>query len=264
MTNEAVEKGYLVVKREGPIVTITVNRPEVSNAMNSMMWRGMAQLVDELGGDGEVKVIILRGAGDRVFIAGADIKEFVEIRGNSEKIRDYLAAVEAAMRRIEEVPKPVIAMVNGAAVGGGCELAVACDLRYAADHARFGIPAGKLGIVITFSDTKRLVRLVGPAFAKEILFTGRLFSAQEAYNMGLVNAVLPKDELEGYVYKLAAEIAQNAPLTIKGAKHHCLKALEEWPEEEAFRRSYEAFMSRDFSEGVDAYLEKRSPEFKGF
>jgi len=259
MELEAVAKGYLRVARDGPVATVTVNRPQAANAMNSLMWRDLGALVHSLGEEAGVKVIILRGAGDRAFIAGADIKEFQEIMTSREGARQYLAWVEGAMSAVETVPKPVIALVHGAAMGGGCELAVACDLRYAADDARFGIPAARLGIVITPMDTQRLARLVGPALAKEILMAARVLDAQEALVAGLVNRVLPKGELEGFAYKLAGEIAQNAPLTLQGAKRFSLGPTAQAD----FSLSERAFLSRDFQEGVKAYLEKRPPRFQG-
>ena len=259
MELEAVAKGYLRMDRDGPTATVTVNRPQAANAMNSMMWRDMGALVRSLGEEPGVRVIILRGAGDRAFVAGADIKEFQEIMTSREGARQYLTWVEGAMSAVETVPKPVIALVHGAAMGGGCELAVACDLRYASEDARFGIPAARLGIVITPMDTQRLARLVGPALAREILMAARILDAQEALQAGLVNRVLPKGELEAYVHKLAKEMAQNAPLTIQGAKRFSLIP----PGQVDTALSERAFLSQDFQEGVKAYLEKRPPRFQG-
>jgi len=256
---EAVAKGYLRMDRDGPTATVTVNRPQAANAMNSMMWRDLGALVRSLGEEPGVRVIILRGAGDRAFVAGADIKEFQEIMTSRDGARQYLTWVEGAMSAVETVPKPVIALVHGAAMGGGCELAVACDLRYASEDARFGIPAARLGIVITPMDTQRLARLVGPALAREILMAARILDAQEALQAGLVNRVLPKGELEAYVHKLAKEMAQNAPLTVQGAKRFSL--IPQGQVDTAL--SERAFLSQDFQEGVKAYLEKRPPRFQG-
>src|SRR3989304_3504024 len=212
-------KGQVVlVETEPPIGFLTINRPESRNAMNLAVWEALIRGVEELDKDPAVRVIIIRGAGDRAFGAGADIRELDEVRQDPAKVNRALELVERTMLAIESAEKPVVAMVNGAAIGGGCELAVACDLRIAADTARFGIPAGNLGIVITFQDTRRLIRLVGLGMAKEILMTGRTLDAQEAQQIGLVNRVVPAEMLLEETLALAKTIAEKAPLTVAGAK----------------------------------------------
>jgi enoyl-CoA hydratase/carnithine racemase len=266
MTEEQRLGGALLVATDGQIATVTVNRREQRNAMTMDMWQGMADIMQELGADPEVRVIVVRGAGDKAFVAGADIAEFSELLADRAKMRDYPVKVEACMSSVEAVPKPVIAMVNGAAMGGGCELATVCDLRFAADTAKFGVPAGRLGIVITFQDTQRLTDLVGAANAKEILFTGRVLDAGEAFRIGLANRVLPAAELAAYTYEVARQIAANAPLTVRGAKRHvnnCLRSPRLVDPADGLALSHDAFASKDFREGVRAYLEKREPTFFG-
>jgi enoyl-CoA hydratase/carnithine racemase len=260
------EQGELLVEVAPPLAWVTLNRPKQRNALTLALWQGLAAVVRRLGTDDTVRVIIIRGAGDRAFAAGADIAELEAIRQSSTRIDTYLKSVESVMTTIEETPKPVIAMVNGAAIGGGCEIATACDLRIVSERARFGIPAGNLSIVITFGDVRRLVALVGLGRAKDLLMTGRLISAREAQSIGLADRVVAADQLEAETRSLALEISQKAPLTLRGAKTmgnwisrgHAARTLDE-----ALRLSVEGWHSEDFSEGIRAYLEKRAPVFRG-
>lgn len=266
MTEDKRVDGALLVSRDGPVATITVNRAEQRNAMTMRMWQGMADLMHELGEDREIRVVVVRGAGERAFVAGADIAEFGLLLSDPAQMQQYPITVEACMSSVESFAKPIIAMVHGAAIGGGCELATVCDLRIAAENAKFGIPAGRLGIVITFQDTQRLTDLVGPAHAKDILFSGRVIAAGEALQMGLVNRVVPAADLAAHTYELARQIAANAPLTVRGAKHHvncCRRSPLLADPAEGLARSHQAFASRDFREGVSSYLEKRNPVFVG-
>jgi enoyl-CoA hydratase/carnithine racemase len=210
------------------------------------MWRDMAPVMESLGKENEVRVIVLRGEGSG-FVSGADIREFEGIAGNLDAARDHVRCVEGAMEAISEVRQPVIAMVNGHAIGGGCELAMACDLRYAIRGAKFGIPACRLGVVISFQNTQRLMQLVGPAYAQEMLMTGNVIEADEAGRIGLVMCRL-------------------APLTIQVAKVHIRRALLGPPlssPKEGTAFSINAYLSKDFKEGYTAFLEKRMPNFKG-
>src|SRR5574341_1150991 len=248
----------VLVEVEAPIGFLTINRPEQRNAMNLAVWVALIRGMEALDKDQDVRVIIVRGRGDRVFGAGADIRELDEIRQDPARINQALEMVERTMLAIEATAKPVIAMVNGAAIGGGCELAAACDLRIASDTARFGIPAGNLGIVITFQDTRRLIRLVGLGMAKEILMTGRTLDAQEAQQIGLVNRVVPAEMLLEETLALAKIIAEKAPLSVTGAKRIANRVARGEDIVSIFdglEPARKAWSSADFAEGVRAYLE---------
>ncbi len=262
----AEEQGELLVEGRPPIGWITLNRPQQRNAMTQSLWEGIAQVVRRLDDDERVRVMVIRGAGDKAFAAGADITELDEVRRDSARITAYLRSVEALMVTIEEAGKPVIAMVNGAAIGGGCEVATACDLRVTSEKAQFGIPAGTLSIVIAFPDVRRLAGLVGLGRAKDLLMTGRVVNAQEALQMGLATMVVPPDRLEAETVRLAERIAAQAPLTLRGAKAMATRIVRGQAAaapDEALRPSIEAWHSADFTEGVRAYVEKRAPVFRG-
>ncbi|HEX5500987.1 MAG TPA: enoyl-CoA hydratase-related protein [Thermomicrobiales bacterium] len=255
----------LLVERRGAVATVVLNRPEVHNAFRYDMWRGLAAAVRDCGADPAVRAIVIRGAGERAFASGADIAEFPERRGTPEQAAIYHAAVADALRAVAEVARPVIAMIHGYCIGGGCELAIACDLRLADTRARFGIPAAKLGVVLGVQELRQLAGLVGLGAAKEILYTGRLLDAGEALRIGLVNRVVPPDELAATVDEVTGQIARNAPLSIAAAKA-LLGRLErgDSPEELAAAQAdfgRRALASEDHREAVRAFLEKRPPRF---
>jgi enoyl-CoA hydratase/carnithine racemase len=229
------------------------------------MWRQIPEAVAELAAADAVRVVILRGEGDVAFVSGADISQFEQTRvGDASK--DYDAGNARAFLALATLEKPVIAMIHGFCVGGGCAIALNADLRYAADDAVFAIPAAKLGLGYAMLGIQTLIDVVGPSFAKEIFFTARRFDASEALRMGLVNAVLPKAELEAHVRRVAEEIAANAPLTLRAVKRAVVELAKD-PE----RRDAEAvaelvrrcFESDDYKEGIRAFLEKRRPRFQG-
>jgi enoyl-CoA hydratase/carnithine racemase len=256
-----------LVDREGQTAILTINRHAQRNSLNFEMWEAFPGYIKELNADPSVRVIVLTGAGDKAFASGADISEFDSKRTGRDAAALYHRAVEETMASLEAASKPVIAMVNGFALGGGCELAVACDVRIAAESASLGIPSAKLGVVISFSDTKRLVDLVGPAVAKEMLMTGRRLSAHEALGVGLVNRVIPDPLLRQTTLEIAATIAANAPFSVASAKamvEQCrhdpdLSAVNATDAE----RPLHCYETEDFREGVQAFLEKRPPRFMG-
>ncbi len=248
-----------------PIAWLTLNRPASRNAMTFALWKRLAAAMRRLAHEESVRVIILTGAGEQAFSAGADITEIAEIRQSREQITACLETVEEVMRAIQEAPQPVIAMVNGAAVGGGCEMAAACDLRLASARARFGIPARNLGIALSLSDMRRFVALVGVGRAKELLMTGRLVSADEALSMGLVNRVFSRQELRPQCEKLALDMSGAAPETLRSTKimgNRIMSGQASADPGENFRFAIEAWQSENLAEGVRAYLEGRAPVFR--
>ncbi|MEK6660508.1 MAG: enoyl-CoA hydratase [candidate division NC10 bacterium] len=256
-----------LVDREGQTAILTINRHAQRNSLSFEMWEAFPGYIKELNADPSVRVIVLTGAGGKAFASGADISEFASKRTGRDAAALYHRAVEETMASLEAASKPVIAMVNGFALGGGCELAIACDLRIAAESSSFGIPSAKLGVVISFSDTKRLVDLVGPAVAKEMLMTGRRLSAHEALGVGLVNRVVPDPLLRQTTLEIAATIAANAPFSVASAKamvDHCRRDTDlSMVSSTDADRPLHCYETEDFREGVHAFLEKRPPQFTG-
>lgn len=253
----------IVLKRDGAIARLVLNRPDKKNAITEAMWAAVPGLLDEAEADPAVKVVVLASATPGMFSAGADIAEFTEIAGDPARRRSNQRAVREAQDRLMRCQKPTFAAVDGACVGGGCGLALACDMRLTSDRSRFGITPVRLGLVYGLEDAKRLVDLVGPAHAKSILFTGRLLDAAEAKRIGLVNDVLSVDELGPAVAELAGEIAAASQFGVRGIKHilGLIRDGHTADTPETLRMFLDAYDGEDLAEGVAAFLEKRKPNF---
>ena len=254
----------LLVEQRAPVATITFNRPHVRNAITRAMWEQMQAALAELGNNAAVRVVIFRGAGDEAFSAGADISEFEQTRATPEGAYQAFRLIEETLQQIEALPQATLAVIKGFAVGAGCELANACDLRIAARESRIGIPAARRGITIGHSHIRRLVRLVGPARAKVLLLTGHLYSGQEAFEAGLVDYVAPLAEVDALTDSVASQIVESGPRAIQWAKaaiHRILDdpALASLEDDAAVSTAYAA--TAEFAEGVRAFREKRSPRF---
>jgi enoyl-CoA hydratase/carnithine racemase len=257
----------LLLKKEPPLGWLIFNQPEKRNAVSQDMWQLMPDYVHDLATDEAIRVVILRGAGDKAFVAGADISQFKERRRNMADEAEYSKISARGQHSLTTLSKPLLAMIHGYCVGGGVGIALACDLRLAADDARFGIPAARLGLGYHYTGMEKLLHLVGPSYTKEIFFTARTdFSAQDALRMGLVNQVVPKTDLETFTRHYALTIAQNAPLTIRSAKA-TVEQLVRSPAERDLalldRLIADCFNSQDYQEGVQAFSEKRRPQFQG-
>jgi enoyl-CoA hydratase len=257
----------LLLQKDGAIGWIVFNQPEKRNAVSQEMWEAMPGYVDELTNDPAIRVVILRGAGDHAFVSGADISQFKDRRRNAADEEEYRRISSRGADALAHLQKPLLAMIHGYCVGGGLSIAIGCDLRICSDDARFGVPAARLGLGYHYHGMDKLMRLVGPAYTKEIFFTARTdFSAQDAWRMGLVNQVVAKGELEGFTRTYALTISQNAPLTIRSAKN-TVDQLGKAPAERDLalldKLITDCFNSQDYQEGVKAFSEKRKPQFQG-
>ncbi|AFQ44911.1 short-chain-enoyl-CoA hydratase [Desulfosporosinus meridiei] len=259
-----MEYANLLLEKNGAVAVLTINRPKALNALNSDTVTELSTALDELGRDSSVKAVILTGSGEKAFIAGADISQMKDF--NCMQARRFAQLGHSVFRKIELMPQPVIAAINGFALGGGCELAMACDIRIAAENAKFGQPEVTLGLTAGFGGTQRLPRLVGAGLASELLFTGDIIDVNEAYRIGLVNKIYPLDTLMEEAMKLAKKISSRAPVAVQLTKSAIQRGVNMDIDS---AQAYEAeifgltFSTQDQIEGCSAFLEKRKPAFEG-
>ena len=256
----------MIAEKDGGIGWMIYNNPARHNAMSMEMQEAVPQILEDFQADPDVRVVVIRGAGEKAFISGADISEFEKRRSSPETIKQYNESGRLAAVAYANLEKPLIAMIQGYCMGGGLLTAMSADIRIASEEAQFGIPAARLGLGYEFGGVRPLVTLVGPAYASEILFSARRFSAEEALRMGLINRVVPKPELEASVRELAGSIAENAPLTVRAAKAGILQSVKDRETRDLDRVEQlvrECFESGDYIEGRRAFMEKRKPDFRG-
>ena len=256
----------IISKREGAVGYITFNNPERHNAMSLDMWRDGEAAIRDFCDAGDVRVIVLTGAGEKAFVAGADISKFGEERDSKAAVDEYNAAVKSFQDTLTLAPIPTIAKIGGYAIGGGLAIALCCDIRIASDDSRFAVPAAKLGLGYAAAGIERLMQIVGPSFAMEIFYTARQFDAGEAVTMGLINRSVPRADLDSTCDDYTKRISGNAPLTIRAVKTAVtenLKAPVDRNVALCAEQVAACFASEDYKEGRLAFMEKRPPQFKG-
>jgi enoyl-CoA hydratase len=265
-TEKSYADGKILQKIEDGVGTITFNNPEKRNAMSLDMWEGLGSALVELRDDPHVRVVILTGAGDKAFVSGADISQFEKNRHNAEASEEYSRKSAAQRALLADYPKPIIACIRGFCLGGGMQVAMSADIRIASENSQYGIPAAKLGIAYGYDGLKNLVSLVGPSWARLIMYTGMRIDSAEALRIGLVDRLVPDGELWNATMEIARTISNNAPLAIKAAKITIAQILKD-PDErdmDSIKTIGTACMdSEDFREGRTAFMEKRKPRFKG-
>ena len=251
---------------EGPVARVTINRPDKMNALNDATLGELKDAFTKAGEDDAVRALLITGAGEKAFVAGADINELLAEAGSAEGAIRVSTTGQDVFRLLEQLGKPSVAMVNGFALGGGCELALACTLRTASSKARFGLPEASLGIVPGYGGSQRLSRVAGPGVAREWVLTGDMFSADEAHRVGVVNRIFEPDELEEGTAKLLKSIVTKGPIALRFCMDLVLSGWDlDQTAGEALEAEYfgKAALTEDMREGMSAFLEKRRPEFKG-
>jgi len=256
--------GEILLAREGDIATLTLSNPGKLNALGLGSWKRLGEAMRELDADKRLRCIVIRGAGDKAFAAGADISEFETTRNNAKSGKKYGAVLEATMGALARCRHPIVAMIHGVCVGGGLEVVSQCDLRICGTSSRFGIPIKNLGLVVGYGEMKGLIDLVGRAVALEILLEGRVIGAEEAKDKGLVNRVVPDDKVEEEAMSAARRIAEGAPLTARWHKKFARRLASPRPPTKTERdEAYACYDTEDFRIGVKAFLAKQKPQFKG-
>ena len=251
-----------LVNQDGPVITLTLNRPEVRNALDNLSWLELGDLATEIARNNQIRVVIITGAGQDAFAAGADVEWLL----TRPVVESWDPGVQGVLNSLENLPQPVIAAVNGYALGGGCELAMACDLRIASDNARFGLTELAVGIIPGGGGTQRLPRIIGATRAKEMIFLGKLIDANEALSIGLINRVCLKQDLLIEAGDLADRLSKRPPLALRMAKLAINTGLQtDFKAGLALEKACQSFLhtTDDRDEGMLAFLEKRKPEFKG-
>jgi len=255
--------GDILLSREGDIATVTLSQPERMNALSAAMWKKLGEVAKELDADPSLRCVVVRGAGDKAFAAGADIAAFAKERANSKQAKQYAGSI-SALHSLAACRHPVVALIQGACVGGGLLVASNCDIRICNESARFGVPVKNLGLIEAYDELASMLRVASRTASLEILLEGRIWGAREAYEKGLVSRVMPDDKVVEEAYACAQRIAEGAPLAARWHKKFIRRLDDPRPLTEAeMDESYACFDTEDFREGVAAFLEKRKPRFKG-
>lgn len=254
----------VLLSRDADIATVSLNHPDKLNALNKRMWQRLGEVMRELSADGSLRCVVLRGAGEKAFAAGADIAEFDIERADSKQARSYGNLIHETMQAVAHCRHSTVALIQGACIGGGLEIAAMCDMRICGEASRFGVPINRLGLTMAYGELQGLLALAGRAVTLEILLEGRVFDAQEAYRKGLVNRVVPDDKVEAEAYACASRIAAGAPLVARWHKQYVERLTvtsklspEEWDE------GFACFDTEDYKIGVAAFLKKEVPKFEG-
>lgn len=254
----------ILVQRDGAIATVVLNRPDKLNALTKPMWRRLGEAMTGLSGDEDLRCVVLRGAGGKSFAPGNDISEFATERANSAQAKAYGEILHDTLSAIRDCRHPTVALIEGICVGGGLEIAALCDLRICGESSRFGVPIKRLGLVMAYAEIEGLLGLVGRAATLEILLEGRVFGAQEAKDMGLVNRVVPDDRVEAEAMETARRIAEGAPLVARWHKKFLRRLADPRPLTQAeLDEGFACFDTEDFRIGYRSFLDKTEPEFKG-
>jgi enoyl-CoA hydratase len=266
MTTKEYADGKMIAEKADGIGWMTFNQPSRRNAMTFTMWQAIPAIMESFQNDPDVRVVVMKGAGDKAFVSGADISEFASTRASVEQTRAYDEAGDLAHAAMAALEKPFIAQIRGWCMGGGAAISLDADIRICTDDSHFGVPAAKLGVGYGYDGIRQLVNLVGPTFAKEIFFLGKPFTAEDARIMGLVNRVVPNADLETAVLDYCEIIKNNAPMTIRAAKAAINASVQDESQRklDAVSEMVEAcFASSDYTEGYTAFMEKRKAQFKG-
>jgi enoyl-CoA hydratase len=254
----------VLIERTGPIATVILNNPGKLNALHKAMWQRLRDAMRELSADESPRCIVLRGAGGKAFAAGADISEFATERAKAKQASAYGSLIHEAMQSVAQCRHPTLALIEGACIGGGLEIAAMCDMRICGASSRFGVPINRLGLTMAYGELQGLLALAGRAVTLEMLLEGRVFDAAEAYHKGLVNRVVPDADVQRESYAAAGRIAAGAPLVARWHKQFVDRlSVQAQIQPEVWAEGYACFDTEDYREGVEAFLAKRKPQFTG-